>query len=158
MSAQDQSAWRIRPRRALDAHGMHFGPNMTPMVDVVMVILVFFMAATAVLGPEWFLRASAAQAGAERAGVALPEVRLRVRVEAEAVGAGTSGVLIDGFGLERAPLGAFESAVRSAAPGVLSGGEPPIVEISVGDGVRYEDAARVHAACAAAGLSRIELR
>ncbi|MEM7629073.1 MAG: biopolymer transporter ExbD [Planctomycetota bacterium] len=158
MSAQDQSAWRIRPRRALDAHGMHFGPNMTPMVDVVMVILVFFMASTAVLGPEWFLRASAAQAGAERAGVALPEVRLRVRVEAEAVGAGASGVLIDGFGLERAPLGAFESAVRSAAPGLLSGGEPPIVEISVGDGVRYEDAARVHAACAAAGLSRIELR
>ncbi|MEL6739544.1 MAG: biopolymer transporter ExbD [Planctomycetota bacterium] len=158
MSAQDQSAWRIRPRRALDAHGMHFGPNMTPMVDVVMVILVFFMASTAVLGPEWFLRASVAQAGAERAGVALPEVRLRVRVEAEAVGAGASGVLIDGFGLERAPLGAFESAVRSAAPGLLSGGEPPIVEISVGDGVRYEDAARVHAACAAAGLSRIELR
>lgn len=33
-----------------------FGPNMTPMVDVVMVILVFFMASAAFLGPEWFVK------------------------------------------------------------------------------------------------------
>jgi biopolymer transport protein ExbD len=29
---------------------------MTPMVDVVMVLLVFFMASAAFVGPEWFLR------------------------------------------------------------------------------------------------------
>ena len=36
----------------------HFGPNMTPMVDVVMVILIFFMASAAFVGEEWFLFAA----------------------------------------------------------------------------------------------------
>jgi len=31
---------------------------MTPMVDVVMVILIFFMASAAFLGAEWFLKAA----------------------------------------------------------------------------------------------------
>lgn len=50
---------RRRPLRRRDARTVytrHVGPNMTPMVDVVMVILVFFMASAAFLGPEWFLR------------------------------------------------------------------------------------------------------
>ncbi|MGH7130661.1 MAG: ExbD/TolR family protein [Phycisphaerales bacterium] len=46
----------FRRRGALDLHRTHFGPNMTPMVDVVMVILVFFMVSAAFVGPEWFLR------------------------------------------------------------------------------------------------------
>lgn len=46
----------FRKRNALAQHDMHYGPNMTPMVDVVMVILVFFMASAVFLGPEWFLR------------------------------------------------------------------------------------------------------
>jgi biopolymer transport protein ExbD len=45
----------FRRRRALDVASLHFGPNMTPMVDVVMVILVFFMVSAAFLGPEWLL-------------------------------------------------------------------------------------------------------
>lgn len=46
----------FRRRSAMAQHDLHYGPNMTPMVDVVMVILVFFMASAAFLGPEWFLR------------------------------------------------------------------------------------------------------
>lgn len=46
----------FRRRNALAQHDLHYGPNMTPMVDVVMVILVFFMASAVFLGPEWFLR------------------------------------------------------------------------------------------------------
>ncbi|MEZ6319152.1 MAG: biopolymer transporter ExbD [Phycisphaerales bacterium] len=69
----------FRERGALAVHELHFGPNMTPMVDVVMVILIFFMASTALLGPEWFIRAHVPgdQAGAgvgER--FELPEVRM----------------------------------------------------------------------------------
>ncbi|MCH7961632.1 MAG: biopolymer transporter ExbD [Planctomycetes bacterium] len=45
------------PGGALRQWEMHFGPNMTPMVDVVMVILIFFMAGTAVIAPELFLAA-----------------------------------------------------------------------------------------------------
>ncbi|MDX2148115.1 MAG: biopolymer transporter ExbD [Planctomycetota bacterium] len=48
---------RWNERTALGTYELHHGPNMTPMVDVVMVILVFFMASAAILGPEWFLNA-----------------------------------------------------------------------------------------------------
>lgn len=47
----------FRRRSALEQHSLHFGPNMTPMVDVVMVILVFFMVSAAFVGPEWFITA-----------------------------------------------------------------------------------------------------
>lgn len=46
----------FRRRTARDAASLHYGPNMTPMVDVVMVILVFFMVSAAFLGPEWLLQ------------------------------------------------------------------------------------------------------
>jgi biopolymer transport protein ExbD len=44
-----------RRRSARAMYESHAGPNMTPMVDVVMVILIFFMASAVVLGPEWFI-------------------------------------------------------------------------------------------------------
>ncbi|MBX3378470.1 MAG: biopolymer transporter ExbD [Phycisphaeraceae bacterium] len=49
-------AHAFRKRNALTMHDEHYAPNMTPMVDVVMVILVFFMASASVLGPEWLLK------------------------------------------------------------------------------------------------------
>jgi biopolymer transport protein ExbD len=48
----------FRNRSARAMHESHYGPNMTPMVDVVMVILIFFMASAAILGPEWFIKSS----------------------------------------------------------------------------------------------------
>lgn len=47
----------MRMRNAASVASRHFGPNMTPMVDVVMVILIFFMAGSTILGPEWFVGA-----------------------------------------------------------------------------------------------------
>jgi len=44
-------------RRNVLTRSSRFGPNMTPMVDVTLVILIFFMASTAIAGHEWFLRA-----------------------------------------------------------------------------------------------------
>lgn len=49
-------AHAFRRRNALAMHDEQYAPNMTPMVDVVMVILVFFMASASVLGPEWLLK------------------------------------------------------------------------------------------------------
>lgn len=49
----------LRRRMSLSSQrDLHHAPNMTPMVDVVMVILVFFMASSAVLGPEWFIKSA----------------------------------------------------------------------------------------------------
>ena len=75
-------AHRTRSRAGALAHwDLHYGPNMTPMVDVVMVILVFFMASTAVLGPEWFLR-SALPVNKPKAAVDPGKPDEEVRVEA----------------------------------------------------------------------------
>lgn len=50
------SAGGLRRRSARDVYEQgHIGPNMTPMVDIVMVILIFFMAGTALIGHEFFL-------------------------------------------------------------------------------------------------------
>ncbi|MBS0191974.1 MAG: biopolymer transporter ExbD [Phycisphaerales bacterium] len=49
-------AHAFRRRNAAAIHDASYAPNMTPMVDVVMVILVFFMASASVLGPEWLLK------------------------------------------------------------------------------------------------------
>lgn len=53
------SPTRSRPLKQRNIFGNkgRFGPNMTPMVDVVLVILIFFMAATTIVGQEWFLKA-----------------------------------------------------------------------------------------------------
>lgn len=44
-------------RRARDPRHI-YGPNLAPMVDVVLVILIFFMASIVFIGPEWFLPAA----------------------------------------------------------------------------------------------------
>ncbi|MBL4699534.1 MAG: biopolymer transporter ExbD [Phycisphaerales bacterium] len=50
---------RPRPlkQRNVLTRSSRFGPNMTPMVDVTLVILIFFMASASIAGHEWFLRA-----------------------------------------------------------------------------------------------------
>lgn len=53
-----------------------FGPNMTPMVDVTLVILIFFMASATIAGHEWFLKADLPQTqdpNQQSAGFSLPE-------------------------------------------------------------------------------------
>ncbi len=44
-------------RRSRDPRHI-YGPNLAPMVDVVLVILIFFMASIVFVGPEWFLPAA----------------------------------------------------------------------------------------------------
>ncbi len=49
---------KLRRRSVFDKTNQRTGLMMTPMVDVVLVILIFFMASTTIAGQEWFLRAS----------------------------------------------------------------------------------------------------
>ncbi len=43
-------------RKRIGMHAAHHvGPNMTPMVDVVMVILIFFMLGSSFTSPVWYL-------------------------------------------------------------------------------------------------------
>lgn len=48
------SSYLPKGRRRMRA-AAHVGPNMTPMVDVVMVILIFFMLGSSFASPDWYL-------------------------------------------------------------------------------------------------------
>ena len=48
------SSYHPKGRRRMRA-AAHVGPNMTPMVDVVMVILIFFMLGSSFASPDWYL-------------------------------------------------------------------------------------------------------
>ena len=71
----------FRNRSARAMHESHYGPNMTPMVDVVMVILIFFMASAAILGPEWFIKSSLPVMAASPASDQPPPTRITVEVD-----------------------------------------------------------------------------
>ena len=60
----------------------HVGPNMTPMVDVVMCILIFFMLGSSFIMPELFLKSTAAieknGLGTEGATEKLPSAKMNI--------------------------------------------------------------------------------
>ncbi len=70
---------RRGPMRKMSAH---VGPNMTPMVDVVMCILIFFMLGSSFVVPELFLKSNTAVykggLGTEESTVKLPSVRMNI--------------------------------------------------------------------------------
>jgi biopolymer transport protein ExbD len=158
---------RARPlkhRGALRRWELRFGPNMTPMVDVVMVILIFFMAATALLGPEWFLRTAlpAYRGGSAPGGdpFALPPARFDIRLTRDeegrtvATGLGGAPLGLDDLDAELAALGAD----ASGSPGEDTGsGGGVLVLISAAAEVPYRDVVRVHDACTRAGITQVGL-
>ncbi len=153
----------FRRRGALHQWELHFGPNMTPMVDVVMVILIFFMASTAFLGPEWFLQAH--MTPEERSGAALqqdtrfrlPEVRVEVTLRA-----GASGTVADAFGREGLTMAQFEALAQEVASDLVpespAGAAEPRVVIVPEARTPYNDVVHIHDACTKAGFRRVGLR
>lgn len=140
-------------RSALRQWELRFGPNMTPMVDIVMVILIFFMAGTAFVGPEWFLRAALP---ASRTGpgpgdpFALPPARFEVALLAE-----SGRTLATGLGLVGAPLADLERAIEDL--GREAQGAGVIILLRPAPAVPYRDVIRVHDACERAGLTKVGL-
>jgi biopolymer transport protein ExbD len=160
MSERVQPSRRRALRRRSAAHqfGAHFGPNMTPMVDVVMVILVFFMASAAFLGPEWYLKSLVPQKPAEGAGEAgqagpkkleLPPVRLEITLRRDAAGR----TLASMAGRTDLSIESMLEALRVFADGM------PKAQIEVllrpESNVPYRDVVRLHEGAARAGIGRV---
>jgi biopolymer transport protein ExbD len=147
-------AWRRRDARAV--YEQHTGPNMTPMVDVVMVILIFFMASTVILGPELLLQAGLDRTRETRAGgggdarFAIEPPSFTVRLHAEG---GT--VVVSGLGLRAGPLSALSPAARALAAEVER--SVPIVLVPE-DSVPYEAVILAQETLMEAGFRSIRLR
>lgn len=154
----------LRRRDAQTRWRLHYGPSMTPMVDVVLVILVFFMASATVAGPEWFLGAAipdwapaagpaaggAPEPRAEARTAILPEARFEIRLDAD------GGVTrVTGLGLRDAPLDALAPA--AAALGASIDARDAIIVIVAGAQVPYADVVAAHDAFLGAGLERVAI-
>jgi biopolymer transport protein ExbD len=143
-----KEAWRKRNAQSL--YEAHYGPNMTPMVDVVMVILIFFMASTAFLGPEWFLKTNLPVRGTPPAGAPEPT---RVTVGLSISDEGQTLVSIGAV----AGLAMTELEARIVEQANASGPDNLVVMVSPGPGVPYEDVVQVHEVCARAGIAKVGL-
>ena len=144
----------LRARDAASRGGADW-PSMTPMVDVVLVILVFFMASAAFLGPEWLLPVGVPTLAApsdEPDPFALPTPRFEVRLRVVEGGR----VLVSGLGLDRAPMDALAPRVRSLVRSVPA--DDLVVVLVPDDAVPYEVVVRARAICERAGARRVALR
>jgi biopolymer transport protein ExbD len=151
-----RSTRTFRRRDALHVRSMHFGPNMTPMVDVVMVILVFFMASSAFIAPEWFLPSLLARsedrAAAPDAPVArdprTPDpyalARVQVRLTLVAGPDGATRITAPLLNLDAAGVAEAVAAMERFAAGV----DRSEIEfaVRVAPDVPYTDVIRVHEA------------
>jgi len=149
----------FRQRSALHQHDLHFGPNMTRMVDVVMVILIFFMASASFAGGEWFLRAAIpreAQAPAPPkpdAGdpLKLPPARFELMLAR-----GQDGrTIASGQWMEPTDLAGLPARLADLAKGTTADDLVLIIR-SHGD-VPYGDVIRAHDAATAAGIAKVGL-
>jgi len=143
----------FRHRGAMHGWQLRFGTNMTPMVDVVMVILIFFMASTALIGPEWRLRIGLAPDQPVSTGFDLGPADLLIRIEVEG-----GAVVFTGLGRARVPLDELEREAASAASTLGSAISETRMTVEAGPGVPYEAVVRAHDALAAAGFDRVAIR
>jgi biopolymer transport protein ExbD len=102
----------LHQRTAAGVYESHHGPNMTPMVDVVMVILVFFMASAAVLGPEWFVRSALPVRSQSASDSTAPTIQIKITLSGTAAVITTSGAT---GGSERAAI-TLEAGADLAGP------------------------------------------
>jgi len=150
----------FRRRDALHGWTLHFGPNMTPMVDVVMVILVFFMASAAFVGDDWFLRAGVVEApkpgsSSSSAASAAPPDPLSQRLDVLLDRAPSGETLVSAFELVRVPIASFVQRTRSLPRGSATAKLEIIVRPTAE--VVYQDVVSVHEACYAAGIEKVGL-
>jgi biopolymer transport protein ExbD len=166
MSSGAGSTRGFRRRRAADVSSYHFGPNMTPMVDVVMVILVFFMASAAFLGPEWLLSglvpqkpAAAGQSNplnnpgaGPSSGDPFATAPVRFVIELSIKGDSGGVVRATGAGVQD---GTIEEVVQSLVASVGNAKDQVEVLIRPGTGVAWGAVVRVHELCTQAGILRV---
>ena len=134
--------------RKLSKMSAHVGPNMTPMVDIVMCILIFFMLGTSFATPGLFLQnntpaVSKAGLGQNVAELRLPAVQNKIELH---VAAGRTVVACFGATL---PLDAAGTAQLGALLGQKRGQLSDDVQILIAPdkGVRYQDVITVYDRC-----------
>lgn len=137
-------------RRARDPRHV-YGPNLAPMVDVVLVILIFFMASIVFVGPEWFLPAALpAQQPRNPAEsldpFALPDPTLSVRLEII-----DGGPVVSGLGSGSVALGEFEAHARAQLGGANA--QSIKIRLSAAAGVTWQ-----HVVTAQDVLTRVGVR
>lgn len=144
---------RLSARDAASRAQIGAGPSMTPMVDVVLVILVFFMASAAFIGPEWLLGVSLPEESGEGEPdpFAMPTPRFVVEIEP-----GQDGPVVTGLGLEGTPLDALGARVTSLL-GTVPADELVLI-LSPRDDVAYEAVVLAREVCEAAGAVKVGLR
>lgn len=150
----------FRRRNAAVVAARHFGPNMTPMVDIVMVILIFFMAGSAFIGPEWFLDVGMAKGVQETPVEAddntprpleLPAPRMVVRLHRGEDGA----TVVTGLGLDAAPVRELERRLREYSAAGAAEGMRLVVEPA--RDAPYQDVIRVYDLCRRSGVDEVSL-
>ena len=140
----------MRRRSALHQYELRFGPNMTPMVDIVMVILLFFMAGTTIMGPEWVLRSSipVRAPGGEGGEPASDEPRVQVVLSLRSIAGRT---VATGSTLQQAGLAEVAPWLDTLVRG--SGAAEVVVLLQPAADVPYRDVVTLHDACESAGVT-----
>ena len=141
-------------RRSRDPQHV-YGPNLAPMVDVVLVILIFFMASIVFVGPEWFLPAAIPAEANPRASeaadpYALPDPTLSLRIAAM-----EAGPAVSGLGAGVVPLAAFEThateQLRGIDPGAIN------IRLNAEAGVTWQHVVTVQDVLTRLGVRNIAL-
>ncbi len=134
----------IKPVRPLGKRNVlnrstRFGPNMTPMVDVTLVILIFFMASATIAGQEWFLRADLPEdqdPNQTSSGFALPVPMLSADMFMQ-----DEQILVRGIG--DAPR-SLESVIEQIQSMNRQASEGLVLSIRAGDKVPYSAVIALH--------------
>ena len=148
---------RFRRRDARTTWEMHYGPSMTPMCDVVLVILVYFMASTSLAGAEWFLKAGIPREGKVESKqpegtdpLALPPARFEISL-----------VVVEGKTMARGQgvgeCGVDELQAKFVELSRGLSGEDLVVVIRPEAGVPYPDVIRAQDAATKAGIQKVGL-
>ncbi len=148
----------FRRRNAAVVAARHFGPNMTPMVDIVMVILIFFMAGSAFIGPEWFLEVGMARStrvieteDSPPPTMELPAPRMVVRLARSA----QNTTAVTGLGLEGAAISDLEARLAEYTAANAAAGMRLVVEPA--RDIPYQDVIRVYDLCRRSGVDDVTL-
>ncbi len=143
---------------ALAGWDMHYGPNMTPMVDVVMVILVFFMTSSAILGPEWFLKSVLPVNAPPPAASETPEKPMRVNATLSRGADGKTSVQTQEAGQPAAVetldqfLARLDRASREKTPRLIE------VLLRPDATTPYGDLVRIHETCQRLGIEKVGMQ
>lgn len=146
----------LRRRDAAFVREQFAGPAMTPMVDVTLVILIFFMATASVAGREWLFPVSpqAAEDAKEppaRDGLGIPAPIIELELTLD-----SGRAVVSGAGLRSIPI----EAVGESLAAVLEGVDADALSfvLAPSDEVSYDAVVRTRAELSGLGIGEIGLR